>query len=104
MPVNVSLPLFGNAGHELEEGQPLQPAHLRNLAEEMNQRLIGLADLIDRLKAHGWTATTAMYDAILTHPQVKTRQEAEKILKDAGIDPAQLMILEEIEENDEEAE
>jgi hypothetical protein len=100
MAVNVCLPLFGNAGHELEEGMPLRPSQLRTLAEELADRLRQLADLLDRLQAGGWSATTAMYDAFLVHPAVHTRADAEAKLAMLGLDPVLFMIVEEEEEED----
>jgi hypothetical protein len=100
MAVNVCLPLFGNAGHELEEGKPLRSSQLRTLANDLAERLLQLADLLDRLHEGGWSATTAMYDAFLVHPEVNTRAEAEAKLTSLGLDPALFMIVEEVDEED----
>jgi hypothetical protein len=100
MAVNVCLPLFGNAGHELEEGTPLRSSQLRTLADEMAERLGQLADILDQLQAGGWSATTAMYDAMLAHPAVHTRAEAEAKLAKLGLDPALFMIVEEEDEGE----
>lgn len=102
MRVNVCLPLFGNAGHELEEGAQLQGKHLRALADELRERLLKTADILDRLQAAGWSATVAMYEAFLSNEANMTRAEVEQSLRDLGIDPAELMILEEMEEDEDE--
>src|SRR5690348_10381887 len=101
MQVTVCMPLFGNAGHELEEGTPVQGKQLRAVADELRDRLHKAADTLDRLQAAGWSATVTMYDAILTHEGAGTREEVERQLQALGIDPAEMMILEEVEEEDE---
>src|SRR4051794_11262210 len=47
MAVNVCLPLFGNAGHELEEGARVSGKQLRTLADELQERLRKAADILD---------------------------------------------------------
>jgi hypothetical protein len=100
MAVNVCLPLFGNAGHELEEGASVSGQQLRTLADELQERLRKAADTLDKLVSAGWTAQTALYDVLLQHDQVQTRADAEQRLRDLGIDPAELMIFEEPEEDE----
>jgi hypothetical protein len=102
MGVTVCLPLFGNPGQEMEEGAALKGEHLRNLAVELQERLQWAADTLDRLAAAGWRARVAMYDAILLHTGVQTREEAERRLLELSIDPAELMIVEDVEEDEEE--
>jgi hypothetical protein len=96
--VNVCLPLFGNPGHELEEGGRVQGQHLRTLGDELRERLQKAADVLDRLEAAGWAAHVAMYEVILTRAGVETRADAERELRALEIDPADLMIVEEVEE------
>ncbi len=102
MSVTICLPLFGNAGHELEEGTRLEGKQLRALAEALRERLEKAAELLDRAQAGGWSATVAMYDAFLMHPDVETQAEAEQRFQALGIDPAELMIIEDEEEEEEE--
>src|SRR4051794_14547211 len=101
MSVTVCLPLFGNPGHELEEGAPLKGQELRELAAALNERLLKAADTLDRLAADGWSCRTAMYDVILLHGEVRTREEAVSRLGGLGINPEELMIIEDVEEEDE---
>src|SRR5262249_43563726 len=100
MAVNVCLPLFGNAGQELEEGARVTGQQLRTLADELQQRLQKAADILDKMAAAGWMAETALYDVLLQHDQVHTQAEAEQRLRELGIDPAELMIFEEPEEDE----
>jgi hypothetical protein len=98
MSVNVCMPLFGNPGQELEEGIPLKGQHLRTLAEDLHARLYQAADMLDRVAAAGWTTQLAMHDVLLLHEDVQTTEEAVRRLRELGIDPEGLMILEEVEE------
>jgi hypothetical protein len=99
MSVNVCLPLFGEPGRELEE-QP-RGRHLRELGEQLKERLAKAADTLDRLHAAGWSSQLAMFDLLLAHPTARTREDAERLLRDAGLDPEALMIVEEIEDEEE---
>ena len=101
MSVTICLPLFGNAGHELEEGALLKGQELRDFAAALQERLLKAADALDRLAADGWSCRTAMYDAILLHPEVGTREEAVRRLQGLGLNPEELMIIEDVEEEDE---
>ncbi|MCI0461358.1 MAG: hypothetical protein L0Z62_30790 [Gemmataceae bacterium] len=100
MAVVISLPLFGPPGRELEEGTLLQSRQLRDLAAELHDRLLKTADTLDKLKADGWSARVAMYDALLAAPGVETQDEAVRRLGALGINPDELMIIEEVEEED----
>jgi hypothetical protein len=101
MGVTVCLPLFGNPGQELEEGAPVKGQHLRSLAAELQERLLKAAAMLDQLALAGWSSRLAMFDVILLHREVQTRDEALSRLQALGIDPEELMILEDIEEEDE---
>jgi hypothetical protein len=98
--VTVCLPLFGNPGHELDEGAAASGKDLRALADGIRERLYQAADWLDKLTADGWSGQNAMFDVILTHPQVHTREQAEARLRAVGIDPAQLLIVEDVEEEE----
>jgi hypothetical protein len=100
MAVTVCLPLFGNPGHELEEGAAVRGQQLRDLAEQLHERLVRAADTLDRLAAAGWSSRLAMYEVILLHPDVPTREEAVRRLQGLGLDPAEFMIVEDIEEEE----
>jgi hypothetical protein len=101
MGVTVCLPLFGNPGQELEEGALAKSKELRELGDALRERLTQTADALDRLTADGWSGSYAMHDIILHHPRVATRAQAEERLRAVGIDPAQLLIVEDVEEDDE---
>ncbi|MCC6420920.1 MAG: hypothetical protein IT429_22015 [Gemmataceae bacterium] len=100
MGVVVSLPLFGPPGRELEEGTLLQSRQLRDLGAELQARLVKAADALDRLRADGWSARVAMYDALLAAPGVETKDEAVRRLTALGIDPEELLIIEEVEDEE----
>src|SRR5256886_3491027 len=98
MGVTVCLPLFGNPGQELEEGTAVKGQHLHNLAAELQDRLRKAAEVLDKVALAGWSSRMAMFDVILLHREVQTRDEATRRLQALGIDPEELMIIEDIEE------
>jgi hypothetical protein len=101
MGVTVSLPLFGEPGRELEPGSALSGRHLRDLATALHERLDKAAASLETLAAAGWTAHVATFDAVLHHPQIATREDAERRLRAAGIDPEGLIIIEDVEDDEE---
>lgn len=100
MGVVISLPLFGPLGHELEEGSAVQGRQLRDLGSELQTRLQRAAETLDRLAADGWAAHVALYDVLLSRSGVETRDEAIRRLTGLGVNPEELLIVEEIEEED----
>lgn len=98
--VTVSLPLFANPGQELEEGAPVSGRQVRELAAALAERLARAADTLDRLAAAGWSFRMAMYDVLLLHPDVATESAAVARLRALGVDPSELMILEDVEETE----
>jgi hypothetical protein len=104
MGVTVCLPLFGNPGQELEEGARIQGPQLRELAAQLTERLGKAADILERLAVAGWTNRLAMYDVILFPHHANTREEVVSQLQSLGIDPEAMMIIEDIEEEVDEAE
>jgi hypothetical protein len=100
MPVTVSLPLFGNPGHELEEGAALKGQQVRDLADQLHERLRRAADTLDNLAAAGWSSRLAMYEVLLLHPDVLTKEEAVRRLQALGLDPEGFMIIEDVEDED----
>jgi hypothetical protein len=100
MTVYVGVPLFGNPGQELEEGSAIRPQQLRQLAAELSDRLNRAAATLERLLAAGWHAQLALHDVLLTHEAVATREQAVQHLRDLGIDPEELMIVEEMEDEE----
>ncbi len=98
MGVTVCLPLFGNPGHELEEGGPAKGQDLRDLADALRDRLLQGAETLDKLTADGWTAQVAMFDLIVSHPQISTKEETERRLRSLEIDPEPFLIIEDVED------
>src|SRR5688572_7474574 len=94
--VNVCLPLYGNPGRELEGA--VGPRDLRELGERMQGRLARAAEVLEALQADGWSAHVGEFDVMLTRPGVTTREEAERLLRRAGVDPGEMLIFEEVEE------
>jgi hypothetical protein len=101
MGVTVCLPLFGEPGRELDQGSPVTGRRLRELAASLNERLEKAAATLDMLAAAGWTAQVALFDAVLYHPQVATREDAERLLRAAGADPEGMIIVEDVEDEEE---
>jgi hypothetical protein len=100
MGVTISMPLFGNPGHELEEGAGARSADLRELGENLKARLDRAADDLDKLTADGWGSRVAMFDLLLWHSGVSTREAAEQRLRAIGVDNEQMMIVEDVEEEE----
>jgi hypothetical protein len=100
MGVTVCLPLFGEPGRELGEGTPLRAKELRDLADGLGDRLRKAADVLDALSADGWSARAALFDAVLAHPAVRTREEALGRLRARGADPEEFVIVEDVDEDE----
>ena len=100
MGVTVSLPLFGNPGRELEEGEPIQGRQLRKLAADLHERLLQAADLLDTLALDGWITKVALFDVLLQHPQVQTQEQAAARLRALGANLETFLIVEDPEEED----
>jgi hypothetical protein len=100
MGVTVSLPLFGNPGRELEEGEPIRGRQLRDLADNLHQRLLQAAELIDKLALDGWVTQTAMFDVLLNHREVETQEQAVTRLRALGADPDAFLIVEDVAEDE----
>ena len=101
MSVIICLPLFGPPGRELDEGTALHSRQLRELATELQARLLKAADMVDRLRADGWAIEVAMYEALLSQKGVETEEEAAKRLQALGMSVEEFMIVEEVDEEDE---
>src|SRR5947209_1883125 len=100
MSVIVSLPLLGPLGQELEEGSAVQGRQLRTLGKDLQARLERAAETLDRLTADGWAARVALYDVLLTRKGVETQEDAVGRLTALGVNPEDLLIIEEVEEED----
>lgn len=101
MGVTICLPLFGHPGRELDEGTALTGRQLRDLAKDFGERLERAAVILDTLTTAGWKAQTAMFDALLWHPSVITSADAEARLRSLGVNPDDLIIVEDPQEEDE---
>jgi hypothetical protein len=98
MGVAVSLPLFAEPGKELEDRGPITGKQLRNLGEELRDRLEKAAAILDNLLTAGWTAQTAANDVLLHHPEVQSQEEAIRRLRELGIDLEQCLIFKDVED------
>jgi hypothetical protein len=98
MPVNITLPLFGGPGHEIEEGTVVSGPQLRSLGCQLNERLQRAADILDKLQAAGWHCRVALFDIVLAREGVETPEEATRQLLQLGMDIDQFVIIEEVEE------
>jgi len=103
MGVTVCLPLFGNPGHELEEGAPAKGKDLRNLADGLRDRLMQTADTLDKLTADGWNTQVAMFDLIVSHPHMSTKDGIEQRLRSLEINPEPFLIIEDVEDEGDDA-
>jgi hypothetical protein len=95
MAVVVSLPLFASPDRELEDKTKVAGTDLRKLATEVHERLQKAAEILDQLRAAGWSAQVASYDLMLSHPAVRTREDATGRLQQIGIDSEKFLIFEE---------
>jgi hypothetical protein len=100
MGVTITLPLFAGAGQELEEGALVQGRQLRDLATSLQERLLRAADILDRLSAAGWECRVALYDVLLSCEGVETQAQAVERLQALGVNPEELMIVEDVEEDE----
>ena len=98
--------LLGHGGRrterELEDATAVGGRQLRDLATELQTRLHKAADTLDKLTAAGWAARPALYDLILSREGIDTKEEATRRLTALGVDPEELLIVEELGEDDEE--
>ena len=100
MSVTVSLPLFGSPGQEIEAGPAVQGRHLRDLATQLHERLHKAADLLDRLRESGWSTHLGQNDVLLSHPDVRTQDEAVRRLQALGVDSQAFLIFEDVEDDE----
>ncbi len=100
MAVVISLPLFGPPGRELDEGTDVNGRRLRDLAGQLGDRLEKAAAILDALRADGWSAKATLYDVLLARMGIETREEAERHLRSLNIDPEELILIEELDEDE----
>src|SRR5262245_22566695 len=95
MGVHISLFLFSKPAHELDrEGEEIEPAEVRALAQELHHRLMETADYLEKLTAHGWEASMMLYDVCLSHPYITTEAEARGRIEDMGLNPDHFCFME----------
>jgi hypothetical protein len=104
MAVTVSLPLFGEPARELSEGSAITGRQLRELAIGLHDRLDKAAATLETLAEAGWSAHVALFDAILHHPNIDTREAAERLLREKGVDPEALIIVEDVDDDEDKIE
>jgi hypothetical protein len=100
MGVTVCLPLFGEPGRELGEGEAVQGRQLRELGAALGERLNKAGEAVDKLAADGWSCRVALFDVVFTHRAVETREQAEGRLRALGLNPDDLMIVEDVDEDE----
>ena len=81
-------------------GRRFSPVNCASWAVRLQERLEQAAVILEKFLTAGWTTQLAMYEVILLHKDVQTREEAIQILQGLGIDLRELMIVEEIEEDE----
>src|SRR5260370_9151596 len=88
MPISIMMHLFSKPAIELgKEGEPIDAADIRMLAEELHNRLRAAADAMDCLTGKGWDAQMALYDVILSHPYIDSEADARDRIADLGLNP-----------------
>ncbi len=86
----LSIHLFGKPAWELAEGEPVTPTQLRELADELKDRLYDKANLIQKLNQAGFTSDLMLYD-IGCSKEFDSKEEAETLLKKLEIDLEDVM-------------
>jgi hypothetical protein len=103
MSVLITLPLFYKPAYEFGEDTEVTGDNVRALGKNLAERLNFIADVLDKLQGAGWDGQVTLYDIMLSHPFLRTMDEARAQLNGLGIDPEQVN-LDEIEDEDEEEE
>jgi hypothetical protein len=103
--VTVSVFLFGKPAWEIDrlEGSPVDLELLSEVAscgQELSRRLVRAAELGTKLVERGWEGVGLLYD-IDFYKEVSLR-DAEEELKALGIEPDEVSIREEFEDEDHE--
>jgi hypothetical protein len=84
--VTLSVFLHGKPGHALDEGAAVTGQQLRDLGDALQAHLKDVGDAIDKLAADGWRAGMALYEVLLSHPEVATEGQARRRLEALGVD------------------
>lgn len=78
----VSIFLFGKPEQEIDL-EKAKPPELKNLGENLKERMSEIAKAVEKLEKHGWERSPGLYD-ISFYKEIKYK-EAEKELKKLGI-------------------
>jgi hypothetical protein len=92
MGVNVIVPLFLNPGQEMEEGGPVKAQQLRDLGQNLHDRLAKAAAILETLTRAKWDSQVGLYDIYLTHPDVHTHDQALQEMRALGVNPKDVTI------------
>ena len=94
--------LFGKPAWEIENMEEVSASEIRKKAEELRERLHRIAEIVEKLENAGWKRGGATLYDIIFYKDI-TAEEAEKELRQLGIDPEEVGLTE-IEEEEEEEE
>jgi len=100
--MEVVLFLFGKPEWEIENMERVSASEIRKKAEELRERLQRIAEIVEKLENAGWKRGGATLYDIIFYKDI-TAEEAEKELRQLGIDPEEVGLTE-IEEEEEEEE
>jgi hypothetical protein len=97
--VSLSLPLFMKPAHYLDEGKQTSPRQLRELADVLHETLNTAAKTLAILERAGWNHWVTLYSIDLESPvNLRTVEEAQKVLQGLGIDPRNVQIFDDEED------
>lgn len=95
MPISIMMHLFSKPAIELDkEGEAIDAADVRRLAEDLHNRLRAAADALECLTSKGWEAQMALYDVILSHSYIDSEADARGRIEDLGLNPDDFCYLE----------
>jgi len=103
--IEVVLFLFGKPEWEIENLGEVSASEIREKAEELKERLHRIAEIVEKLENAGWKRGGATLYDIIFYKDI-TAEEAERELRQLGIDPEELSLteIEEVEGEEEEEE
>src|SRR5258708_2083306 len=101
MAIQLEVPLFLKPGDHLDEGQPVTPQQLRELADGLHELLTTAAKTVEILEGQGWGNQMSLYSISLEpDTQFATVAEAEAALQRLGVHPEAVAIFDDEEEDD----
>jgi hypothetical protein len=87
MSVSVTMWLFGAVRRGMEPQSTSASKRLLQLQKAMGEYLQEISEMVKILEQNGWEVAMGVYDLSLSHPDVRTRADAEEKLHELGIDP-----------------